>query len=160
LTAEDQVYGDEAQALEDERAFVVTNADADTEANLHEEDAGENPNADAANDNDLSDSVTATAPGGDAEPTEFDDFTEATADDEHNSEAFLEQEGFKNQALDYHAAQDEESTDAENAQDALTEPNIIKAIQTVDLTEPIGDQPTTEDSSEGMQLRVPLSMCR
>jgi hypothetical protein len=158
LTPEDQVYGDEAQALEDERAFVDANPDAnaDTETKLHEEDAGENSNADAVHDNNLSDSVTAAAPGGDPD-TEYEDYTEATADDEHYSEAFPEQEGPNNQALDYHVAQDEESTDADNAQDALTEPDV--PTQTVDLTEPEGDQPTTEGISEGMQLRVPWSTC-
>ncbi|KIM87614.1 hypothetical protein PILCRDRAFT_285428 [Piloderma croceum F 1598] len=145
LTAEDQVYGDEAQALGDESAFVDANADADTESNLYQEDTGENFNADAVHDNDLSDSVTAAAPG---EPTEYEDYTEAKADDEHYSEAFPEQEGSNNQALDYHVAQDEESTDADNAQDTLTEPDVVQATQTVDLTEPIGDQPTTEGNSE------------
>jgi hypothetical protein len=155
LTAEDQVYGDEAQALEDERTFVDANADADTESNLYQEDIGENPNADY---NNLSDSVTVAVPGGDAEPTEYEDYTEAKADDEHYSEAFPEQEGSNNQALDYHVAQDEESTDAGNAQEAITEPDIEQATPTVDLTEPIGDQPATEGSSEGMHFTCPCQL--
>ena len=159
-----QVQDDEAQTLEDEREFA--DADADTEANFHE-DAGES--LDAVHDNDLSDSVATVAPGGDAEPTEYEDHTEATEYDDRYGEVLPEQEGgeVSNQTSDHYvAADDEEPTDADNARDAPTEPDVEDA-PVVDLTEPTGEQPTaakeenyfSEGGVEGARLRRPLSTC-